>query len=303
MLKTSIYLFVICFLLLSSGCKTSEEVVIEDEIVHSLERVGLDDSLELVTWNMLNFPDNGNRSIESYKLIIENLDVDIYAVQEIADTWSFDNLMNDLSDYDGLYSDDTYGSSYQKTGIIYKKNMFTILSVDQIYEDRDYEFPRPPLVVKLRVNKGDFSNEFFLIIVHLKAFQGTEELDRRRGAVRLLKEFMDSRINIDDEKDYIIAGDWNDELTDSASENCFTLLLNDPESYKFLTLEIADDPLYSSYPSWGSLIDHILISRSLFDDYEGGSTTTLLIGSRIADYFSNVSDHLPVISFFPVFQQ
>lgn len=303
MLKTSIYLFVIFFLLLSSGCKKPAEIENENGISHSLEKVGVEDSLELVTWNMHNFPDNGDKSAESYKLIIENLDVDLYAVQEIADTWSFDNLMNDLSEYDGLYSDDTYGSSYQKTGIIYKKNMITVLSKDQIYEDREYEFPRPPLIVKLRVVKGEFSNDFFLIVVHLKAYQGDEELDRRRGAVRLLKEFMDSRIKTEDEKDYIIAGDWNDELTDGLSENCFTILLNDPGSYKFLTLEIADDPIYSSYPSWGSLIDHILISESLFDEYNGGHTTTILVDSRISDYFANVSDHRPVISFFPVFSQ
>ena len=303
MLRTSIFLFLAFFLLLSTGCKTPAEIGNEDEITHSLEKVGVENSFELVTWNMHNFPDNGDKSVESYKLIIENLDVDLYAVQEIADTWSFDNLMNDLSEYDGLYSEDTYGTSYQKTGIIYKKNMITILSKDQIYKDREYEFPRPPLIVKLRVIKGELSNEFYLIVVHLKAYQGTEELDRRRGAVKLLKEFMDSRIKAEEEKDYIIAGDWNDELTDGLSENCFTLLLNDPGSYKFLTLEIADDPIYSSYPSWGSLIDHTLISGSLFDDYTGGTTTTLLIDSRISDYFANVSDHRPVISFFPVFKQ
>jgi len=303
MFKTSIYLFLIFFILLSPGCKTPAEIDNENEISHSLEKVGVEDSFELVTWNMHNFPDNGDKSVESYKLIIENLDIDLYAVQEIADTWSFDNLMNDLSEYDGLYSDDTYGTSYQKTGIIYKKNMITVLSKDQIYEDREYEFPRPPLIVKLRIVKGEFSNEIYLIVVHLKAYQGEEELDRRRGAVRLLKEYMDSRIKVDEEKDYIIAGDWNDELTDGLSENCFTLLLNDPGSYKFLTLEIADDPIYSSYPSWGSLIDHILISNSLFDDYNGGSTTTILVDSWISDYFNNVSDHRPVISFFPLISQ
>ncbi len=122
--------------------------------------------------------------------------------------------MDSLIEYEGLYSDDTYGSSYQKTGIIYKKDMISVLSRDQIYEERDYEFPRPPLVLKLSVSRNGYSNEFYLIIVHLKAYQGEEELDRRRGAVRLLKEYMDSEISTNEEKDYIIAGDWNDELTD-----------------------------------------------------------------------------------------
>jgi len=301
-MKFMLPVFTLCFLIIIfTGCKTNTEIEDEDDSIHSLEQVGKDDTLELVTWNMHNFPDNGSESIDSYKLIIENLNVDLYAVQEISDTSSFEYLLDSLIEYEGLYSDDTYGSSYQKTGIVYKKEIISVLSRDQIYEERDYEFPRPPLVLKLRVSRNGYSNEFYLIVIHLKAFQGEEELDRRRGAVRLLKEYMDSEISTSEEKDYIIAGDWNDELTDPESDNCFTLLINDSDSYRFLTNEIADDPVYSSYPSWGTLIDHILISRSLFDDYRGGSTTTLLIDSRIYGYFENVSDHRPVISFFPVF--
>ncbi len=302
MLRKVVFSISIIFLLMMIGCKTPVEIDDGHDISNSLEKVGVEDSFELVTWNMHNFPDNGSRSVDSYKLIIENLDVDLYAVQEIADTWSFNKLMNDLSEYEGVYSDDTYGNSYQKTGIIYKKNMITVLSKDQIYLDKDYEFPRPPLVLKLKISKGEFSYEFFLIVIHLKAYDGIVELDRRRGAVRLLKEYVESKISIEDEKDYIIAGDWNDELTDPESENCFTLLLNDPESYRFLTLEIANDPKYNSYPSKGSLIDHILISREFFDEYAGGSTITLIIDDKIENYFSNVSDHRPVISFFPVFK-
>ena len=303
-MKYILSIFLLSYLLIIlPGCKTNTEVEEIDDPGHSLEKVGKDDTFELVTWNMHNFPDNGTESVNSYRLIIENLDVDLYAVQEIADTSSFKSLLDSLTAYEGLYSDDTYGNSYQKTGIIYKKDMISVLSEEQIYEERDYEFPRPPLVLQLRVSRNGYSNEFYLIVIHLKAFQGVEELDRRRGAVRLLKEYMDSEISINEEKDYIIAGDWNDELTDPGSDNCFTLLMNDPDSYKFLTIEIADDPVYSSYPSWGSLIDHILISKSLFDEYSGGSTATLLIDSRISGYFENVSDHRPVISFFPVFTQ
>jgi len=301
-MKKIIFVFFIVFsIIFLIGCKTSGDIEDGDEISHSLEKVGADDSFELITWNMHNFPDNGSESVDSYTLIIETIDVDLYAVQEIADTNSFDNLVNNLSEYDGLYSDDTYGTGYQKTGIIYKKNLITVLSKEQIYEERNYEFPRPPLVLKLKVSRNGYENEFYLIVIHLKAYNGVEELDRRRGAIKLLKEFMDGRTSNSEEKDYIIAGDWNDELTDPESENCFTLLLNDPGSYRFLTLEIADDPVYSSFPSWGSLIDHILISGSLFDEYTGGSTTTLLIDTRIAGYFENISDHRPVISFFPVF--
>lgn len=271
-------------------------------MVNNLERVGTDSTMEIATWNMHNFPDNGEKSVDYYKLIIEKLDIDLYAVQEIADISSFKKLMSQLTGYDGLYSDDTYGSSYQKTGIIYRKDMVSVLSKEQIYTDKQYEFPRPPLVLYLRVIKGSSVYDFYLIVIHLKAYNGTEEIDRRRGAVKLLKEYMDNRISNEEEKDYIVAGDWNDEITDDENSNSFSLLLNDSTDYRFLTLEIANDPLYSSYPYKGSLIDHILISAQLFDEYNNGSTTTLRIDTQIDGYFSNVSDHRPVMSVFAVFK-
>lgn len=295
-----LYSFILLTFILITGCRTPAEIE-PDGITHNLEKVGNDLTFELVTWNMHNFPDNGERSKESYKIIIETLDIDLYAVQEIASTSSFDALMSLLPGYDGIYSDDTYDSGYQKTGIIYKNDMIEILSKEQIYKDNQYEFPRPPLVLKLKVTKNGFSFDFYLVVIHLKAFEGEDELNRRRGAVKLLKEYMDTKIGEGEETDYIIAGDWNDELTDSEDLNCFTILLNDSIDYRFLTLDIASDPVYSSYPYKGSLIDHILIASSLFDEYEGGSTTTLLIDTKIENYFSNVSDHRPVISVFPVF--
>ncbi len=300
-LKKVIAVFLIPLAFVSiSGCNPDTENS-EDVITNSIEKFGSNSTMEIATWNMHNFPDNGDKSIESYKIIIEKLDIDIYAVQEIANTSSFKKLMSQLSDYDGLYSDDTYDSGYQKTGIIYKKNMVTVLSKDQIYQDKKYEFPRPPIVLYLRVNKDSQEYDFYLIVIHLKAYEGTEELDRRRGAVKLLKEYMDERISNSQEKDYIIAGDWNDELSDDENSNSFTLLLNDINDYRFLTLEISGDPVYASYPYKGSLIDHILISAQLFDEYENGSTITLKIDSHISGYFSNVSDHRPVVSIFPIF--
>ncbi len=282
------------------GCKTgSEENDNSDNYI--LESVGSPNNLEIITWNMHNFPDNGNNSIDAYKSIIGALDIDIYAVQEIADIYSFQTLISQTPGYKGLYSDDTYKGSYQKTGIIYKGDMFTVLSKEQIYTDKQYEFPRPPLVLYLKVNKGSVELDFYLIVIHLKAYEGTVETDRRRGAVKLLKEYMDSKISSGNEKDIIIAGDWNDELNDPGESNSFTLLLKDSSDYRFLTLEIAGDPSSASYPYKGSLIDHILISSGLFDEYEGGSTKTLILDSKINSYFSDVSDHRPVVSIFPVF--
>jgi hypothetical protein len=103
------------------------------------------------------------------------------------------------------------------------------------------------------------------------------------------------------EKDYIVAGDWNDEIDDDASENTFQVFIDAPEVYQFLTLPLAGDAQNASYPSWGTLIDHILISSDCYAEYQGGSTKTLRLDDHVSDYIRNVSDHRPVMAIFPVF--
>ena len=98
-----------------------------------------------------------------------------------------------------------------------------------------------------------------------------------------------------------MTGDLNDLLVeDNPYNNVFKTFINDPENYLFVDMEIAEGGEYNwSYPSWPSHLDHILINKPLFDDFEneGSQVETL----RLDDYFDsfyqyeiNVSDHRPV---------
>ena len=57
---------------------------------------------------------------------------------------------------------------------------------------------------------------------------------------------------------------------------------------------------YWSYPSWPSHIDHILVNKKLFDEFENNASTVTTI--ELEDYFPNgwadydefISDHRPV---------
>ena len=44
---------------------------------------GTSNTLDIVTWNLEWFPKNGNITIDSLKSIIEKIDADVYAFQEI----------------------------------------------------------------------------------------------------------------------------------------------------------------------------------------------------------------------------
>lgn len=259
-------------------------------------------TLEIATWNIEWFPKQGDTTIEKVRDIIEQSDIDMIAIQEIADTHAFLQLVAQLPEYDGLYSQGYYGpGNYQKTGLIYKKAIITVKSQSQLFSGNDYAFPRPPLLLEIEAEKDGAVFDFNLINIHLKAFGGDDDLARRRAAAESLKTYMDDRIAIETEKDWIVVGDWNDEIDDPPEENAFTVFLED-STYIFLTEPLAGNYYYASYPSYRSLIDHILISEDCLEEYEGGETTTLRLDDHILNYFNTVSDHRPVMATFPVFE-
>ena len=58
--------------------------------------IGSDETLDIITWNIENFPKNNQT--ENYVIqIINDINVDIIALQEIQDQNAFDNLVDNLS--------------------------------------------------------------------------------------------------------------------------------------------------------------------------------------------------------------
>ncbi len=263
---------------------------------------GEEETLEIVTWNIKNFPLAGQATVGEVRQIIMGLDVDLFAIQEISDTMAFQQLLRDLEEYDGLYSSDIYyWGGYQKTGVIYKEGLISIENVGQIFTNDRNAFPRPPLEMTVVAQKDGKIFDFRLIVIHLKAGTDSVDLSRRQEAAQKLKGYIDSQVASSAEKDFVVAGDWNDRIDDPSGENAFTVFIEDSLNYRFLTSPLTKNPHLASYPRYSSLIDHILISRDAFDEYTGGKTTTLRIDDEMLNYLQEVSDHRPVMAKFPVF--
>ena len=62
---------------------------------------GTDSTFEILTWNIEWFPKNGAVTVDYVTQIIQALDVDILAIQELDDTLLFDQMLNTLPNYDG----------------------------------------------------------------------------------------------------------------------------------------------------------------------------------------------------------
>ena len=89
-----------------------------------LPDLNLVNGIEIVTWNIENFPKLGSRTIDSVYNVITSLNADVYCLQEISNRNSFQELTDRLIDYDYVISDDT---DYLNLALLYKKNDFSYI--------------------------------------------------------------------------------------------------------------------------------------------------------------------------------
>lgn len=261
---------------------------------------GTDTTLDIMTWNIENFPKNGTITVNYVKSIIEELEIDVLAIQEVSDEAAFDQLVNELSDYSGYrFSERFAGLAY-----LYKPNVIEINQIYEIYSNSSYWnfFPRAPMVMDF-----NYLDERYIIINNhfkccgdgfLETGDTSDEETRRYNASNLLKSYVDTNFS---EENVIILGDLNDNILDQPENNVFQMFIDDTANYLFADTEIALGTNSDwSFPNWPSHLDHILITNELFDEFQDADSSIQTI--KIDDFLSggfvqydqNISDHRPV---------
>ena len=243
--------------------------------------------LNVATWNLEWFPQNGATTWTKVKDIVEDLQADVIAVQEINNPSQYRLLEQGLVGYEAAYSDVAYD---QELGFIYKRDAFKSFgNLVQLFDGDSYAFPRQ--AVRADVVYAD-GTELTLINIHLKCCNDGTDKDRRLKASQKLKSYID--VNLVG-KAVIILGDWNDEI--STGNSPFQNFKDDSNNYRFVDMNIAMGSSSDySYPSWPSHLDHILITNELFT--KAGDGQTLKLESCVSSYSSDVSDHRPVLASF-----
>ena len=67
---------------------------------------GTDSTFEILTWNIEWFPKNGQITVDYVTQIIQALEIDVLAIQEVDDTDMFDQMLENLTDlvrWPGIY--------------------------------------------------------------------------------------------------------------------------------------------------------------------------------------------------------
>ena len=257
---------------------------------------GTNNSLDIVTWNLEWFPKNGNITIDSLKSIIEKIDADIYAFQEIDNIGSFNVLKNQLLGYSGLVKN----TSNLNLAFLYK-NSVTIDSSYSILNDYNYVFAgRTPFVIDINyngMNVSIFNNHFKCCgDGTLDLGDSSDEEYRRLQAMNFLKNYIDNN----NYSNSIILGDLNDLIEDNIYDNVFISIINDSLNWKIIDDHIPNQITSNwSFPNWPSHLDHIILSKSLLPLINDQQIDVKTI--RVDNYFQNfyqydntISDHLPV---------
>ena len=287
-MRGSIFLFV-CFISFSSHAQSLDDLIF-----------GTENTFDIVTWNIENFPKNGQNSINYVTQIVEAIDADFIAIQEVSNQSAFQQVVNNLADYNGFLE----STDFDGLALLYKPNVLEINNIYRIYSDPVYwnAFPRAPMIIDVTYN----NQKIFIINNHLKCCgDGTlnlsdnnDEETRRYEALNLLKTYID--INLPNQN-VILLGDLNDELSDIPSNNVFQNLIDDASNYLFTDYDIAlGSNINWSYPSWPSHLDHILITNELFNEFSflNSSIETIKVDDYLSggwsEYDENVTDHRPV---------
>tara|TARA_B100000941_G_scaffold100175_1_gene70013 strand:- start:3021 stop:4553 length:1533 start_codon:yes stop_codon:yes gene_type:complete len=159
------------------------------------------DTIKLVTYNLLRFSGNTERN-EYFTKVINELSADIYITQELSNLAGVSNFLNNILNVEGndkYISAQFFDDHDIDQALFFDKNKFEIISTSKIIGD-----PRDVIVYRLlhlQTNKV-----FFIFNLHLKASQGSSNEIRRSEQVNIL---MDYTKQMNNDHFFIAAGDFN----------------------------------------------------------------------------------------------
>jgi endonuclease/exonuclease/phosphatase family metal-dependent hydrolase len=266
------------------------------------------DRLDVATWNLewfgstSNGPTDNDRQLQYATDLINTLNLDIIALQEVSDVAFWNRLLYNCPNYTGVLS--TW-SQTQKTAILFKKTEFEFLYQKHILANFDYDFGsgRLPLEVGLIPKNAKWAADDTLRIwvLHMKANTGSSSqkvlaYNRRYNAGVGLKMYIDQ---LGGTNKGLVMGDWNDDFDQSILSGYATPYQNWLKDTQYAVtsypLSLAKE---RSTVGYSDMIDHITCTPGMKSHWIRDSSSVLYADKWISNYGNVVSDHFPVFSRF-----
>ncbi|UGU14946.1 endonuclease [Sinomicrobium kalidii] len=268
-------------------------------------------------------PDSDMIQKDSVKTIIAAMDADVIAVEEISDDALFAQMVSEMDGYDYVLSDHTsYPNSpgvKQKVGFIYKTSTVVpvatkplLASIHPYYNGGDdsalTDYPndptrffasgRLPFLMTADVTIDGSTEQISFIALHARANSSNDpqsRYDMRKYDVEVLKDSLDAMYA---DANLFVLGDYNDDVDETVADNVNTTItsyeayMNDGINYNVVSSSLSDED-FRSYVFRENMIDHIMVSNELNDNFIEGSAR---VGYEHydSDYTYTASDHFPV---------
>ena len=297
--------------------------------------ISKDRTFDVATWNVAWFGDETNSPAagkpnsdaiqkEAVKNVLQQLDADIYAVEEVSDDVLFAQMVSEMNDYSFVLSEATsYPSDEtgpkQKVGFIYKnktvkpvKTKVLLQTIHPFYnggsttalanypnadKSRFFASGRLPFMLIADVTIDGSTKQINIIDLHARANTSGDaqgKYDMRKFDVEVLKDTLDAQYP---SANLILLGDYNDDVDFTVSSvpttvSTFEAYVKDTTRYKVLTQTLSEQG-FRSYATFENMIDHITVSNELADLYID-SSARVHYEFFDANYTKTASDHFPV---------
>lgn len=263
-----------------------------EEFENPFSGVPKSETFDVATWNIEWFgdPSNGpsDRELQfrNVRRVIETMDMDLYALQEISNVDMFYRLVDSLEHYNGFIAN--YNQT-QKVAYLYKSSVIDSLSSGFVAQGSTWANGRWPFQFEFDATIGSETRRITSINFHAKAFASQSDYDQRLRDATELKRHADTKKS----ERLIILGDFNDDVINSTWNNLVTPyeMFNVDPDYTIVTRTLSEMG-FTSYRSVSN-IDHIMINAPLYDEHLFGAEQIENTG-YIGSYLSTTSDHYPV---------
>jgi endonuclease/exonuclease/phosphatase family metal-dependent hydrolase len=285
---------------IASGCAPAGgEGETVSTLAASIPAWGRPDTLDVATWNLEWFgsqtrgPGDEGLQLANAAAVVEALEVDLWAVQEIVSRDQFLDLVDQLPGYRGLLANDFsvdgngyYSQGEQKVGIIYRDDLIDLNAARVILRDANSAFAgRPPLELELVVA----GRPLVVVVLHAKASGAWDDWTRRRAGAEALADYLaEERPG----QDLLVIGDFNDDLDQSIRSSQPSPYADLVAGHYFATWDIAASNT-STRVSGGLPLDHAMATGWLPAAHL--ETEVFRADDHIDDYGHTTSDHRPVL--------
>ncbi len=291
-----------------------------------------DKSFKLVTWNtnwlgnIANGPTNEALQQRNFQQVLDSLKSDVYVFQEIANLPIFNAIVARNTNYKGFCTTAVSAGGIvadaQRVCFMYKKgvidsvssrplltNATTLLNYPENNPARFWASGRLPFLFVADANIDGVKKRLHIVGIHARANTGginatlaAKELQyaQRKYDVEVLKDTLDAQFP---NANIILAGDYNDDVDETVSditstkESSYKKFVDDSKNYQVVTKQLSDNG-FRSFLSFNNVIDHVMISNELVDNYVINSVSIEMGFLYINNYSSTTSDHLPIYATF-----